>query len=544
MTHSRRCFRPLLALPCLALLFLPGKVLGQKEAAPLDFRIRPLINNTSPASPTIKGIVTEIKPSGGPTAKIHPENLKVKQGTPATFRNVSLADLDVPLVRILWTGPANQRGQSDLFDAVTSNLPPGSYPITLEVFDRRKRSSKTNATLEVFAATARVEQKDQLKELLVIPRVTPDFGRQSSPPPVKPFARIRPERPQVPQGEKAVFMSASTPEGQVRERWTGPGNQTGADRRFEVDTNGLTPGPYAVELEVLGPNKQRDRATARLEVTPPPVKPIAKIRPDSQSVEQGRSAVFESQSTPKGLLKEKWTGPRNQEGQGHIFEIPTETLSLRQYVIRLEVFDREQNKAKTQAMLHVLPTPEKPEVKDPPPRVRLSAKPNPAKKGESIFFEAKEEPPRKNLEYRFDFGDDQVREWSPEPAAKHFYANAGTYQTRVGVRIRGKEPWPGDPKVIIVQITSVLPPNRWILTVLAFVAGGGYLLLRKIQKIFPHRAPRIVFKPMTDPGEQGVNTIAQSGIETEIRIRSITDGGVQDIETVGSLISEERRGHE
>jgi hypothetical protein len=109
----------------------------------------------------------------------------------------------------------------------------------------------------------------------------------------------------------------------------------------------------------------------------------------------------------------------------------------------------------------------------------------------------------------------------------------------------GKEPWPGD--IVAIKVESP-PPNGGdigpIAVLVAFGTGGGYLLFRRIRKNYLHQPSRLRFNPVPDQGEQDFQNAGLSGIESEMKIRSAADRGEQDIEIVGSLISEERREHE
>ncbi|RPI36495.1 MAG: PKD domain-containing protein [Nitrospiraceae bacterium] len=86
----------------------------------------------------------------------------------------------------------------------------------------------------------------------------------------KPVARIEPSQATVTQGERVIFASRSVPEGAIRERWKGPGNQQGTGQQFEVGTKQLGPGKYRIVLEVHDRHGQNDRVEATLVVVSPP----------------------------------------------------------------------------------------------------------------------------------------------------------------------------------------------------------------------------------------------------------------------------------
>ena len=217
-TNTRRCFCCLVILACLPLLVLTPEVFGQKENTRPELKCN-LRQKLNPAPPTAIRIGPKTELPGGPVARIAPKNLKVKQGDPAVFRNVSLFDPDVPLARLFWIGPDKVRKQTDPFEVQTGNLQPGNYQIILEVFDKRNRSSNAKATLEVLALPPKRGEKPPLKDLRIIPPEVIGSVKDPIPTPERPVARIQPDRLRVVQGERVVFRSESTPAGRVRGRW-------------------------------------------------------------------------------------------------------------------------------------------------------------------------------------------------------------------------------------------------------------------------------------------------------------------------------------
>ncbi|MEW6417524.1 MAG: PASTA domain-containing protein [Nitrospirota bacterium] len=116
----------------------------------------------------------------------------------------------------------------------------------------------------------------------------------------KPVAKINPAHLRVTQGEKADFGSQSTPEGGIRERWTGPGGHKATGNSFRVYTDQLNPDSYVIMLEVIDRWGQTDRATATLEVIPKPVvKYNVTIQADPTSIEEGKSVRFEAALHPQ-----------------------------------------------------------------------------------------------------------------------------------------------------------------------------------------------------------------------------------------------------
>jgi hypothetical protein len=115
----------------------------------------------------------------------------------------------------------------------------------------------------------------------------------------KPVARINPAHLRVVQGEKADFGSQSTPEGGIRESWTGPGGQKATGNSFKVYTDQLNPDSYVITLKVIDRWEQVDRATATLEVIPKPIgKYNVTIQADPTSIEEGKSVRLEAALHP------------------------------------------------------------------------------------------------------------------------------------------------------------------------------------------------------------------------------------------------------
>src|SRR5947208_10556088 len=87
--------------------------------------------------------------STGPRAQIAPPQREVTQGENADFISRSVADPDVPINSLLWTGPSRQTSQNNRFVVETAKLRPGFYEVTLTVIDKRQRQNQAVAKLIV-----------------------------------------------------------------------------------------------------------------------------------------------------------------------------------------------------------------------------------------------------------------------------------------------------------------------------------------------------------------------------------------------------------
>lgn len=156
-------------------------------------------------------------------------------------------------------------------------------------------------------------------------------------------------------------------------------------------------------------------------------KPVAKINPAHIRVTQGEKAVFESQSTPEGVIRERWRGPRSQTGEGRNFEVRTDQLNPGQYEIVLLIMDRREQSDKALATLEVAPRLVK-------YKVGIEADANRIKQNQSIRFRALLSPRLQNVEYRFNFGDGTRSGWTVGHETEHAYMTPGSYQVFVAVR--------------------------------------------------------------------------------------------------------------
>ena len=162
---------------------------------------------------------------------------------------------------------------------------------------------------------------------------------------------------------------------------------------------------------------------------------------------------------------------------------------------------------------------------EPPRALSLHASPDSAATGKTVHFTARIEPPNRETEYSFFFGDGVQTEWSRHYTAQHTYRQPEIYNAYVMARVGQDQIVESAP----VGISIISPPGnggrfRVILIVFAAIAaaGVGYFLLRpiKIPKIIPH----------ADPGAQSIDSEQTLDLKHEIQVRLFPDRGSQTIE--------------
>ncbi len=289
-------------------------------------------------------------------------------------------------------------------------------------------------------------------------------------------------------------------------------------------------------------------------------KPLAKINPVYKKVAQGEQADFGSQSAPEGGIREIWTGPGGQKAKGNSFKVYTDQLNPDTYEIMLEVIDGWGRTDRAKATMEVVPNPIAKY------NVTIQADHTSMEEGKSVRFEAALHPPIRNIQYRFNFGD-QWSDWTVESELQHAYSSPGMYHAFVIVRKEGKiiaESRPVDIDIYRVYLPpgdrarrepipdadgrpGIPPWLKWagIITGLGAVFGAGYYLSTKAHNKKKEKllGPSIHIRPYKDIGVRQIEseTAVPSGFE--ICLRPVSDKGKQDIEAKGSLI-DERREHE
>lgn len=111
-----------------------------------------------------------------------------------------------------------------------------------------------------------------------------------------PVAKITPEYLSVVQGERAAFESQSAPRWSIREDWHGPAGQAGRGRRFQILTEGLSPGQHEIVLTVTDNRGMTEEASAILTVVPVVRDIVFEVQPNP--VESGKTANFSARTEP------------------------------------------------------------------------------------------------------------------------------------------------------------------------------------------------------------------------------------------------------
>ncbi len=348
----------------------------------------------------------------------------------------------------------------------------------------------------------------------------------------KPSAEIVPETVTVRQGERAVFESVSTGEGNLLATWRGPLDRNHRGKIYNVETGDLSPGEFPVILRVADKNQQWDEAEARLKIIPPYNKPDAVIMPEFQEIKRGETAVFESMSAfdPDLPIQEYWYGPRTPPARGKVFELDTSELEPGTYEVKLEIKDEKDQSDSAAASFRV--------VEKAPYYLNFSVFPKHPEPGSTVTFTANLRPDE-NAEYRFIFGDGTLTEWGPFNKVTHVYDNAGNYQASAVSRLTQKNNEEIYSGKIIINITSS-GGNSWI-----WIAGGiivigsiGALLTIKLRnpsagKIIP---PEVSFRPRKGSGLHEVKVKNSSSFSIAVRLKHVKDKGKQTLKTDGPLV--------
>jgi hypothetical protein len=279
-------------------------------------------------------------------------------------------------------------------------------------------------------------------------------------------------------------------------------------------------------------------------------RPAARIRPGNLRVMQGEDAVFESLSIPEGEIRERWSGPGNQKGEGRHFEIRTDQLRPGRYDIILTIMDSYEKTDEAVATLEIIPQVIEPGGEETHFALTLEWEPDHADPGQPVVFRAYIEPYSEITEYQFIFGDGNVRDWSREPTAENRYSESGKYRAYVIARIDNESVESNTAIIRIMPGSRTQPSNnmKWILIIAGIIAGagGGYYLLSRITK---HKkkpidtSQGIQIRSHKDFGTQYLEPKTSVQTDFEIRMRKVLDKGKQDIEGGDALITDERREH-
>ncbi|MCX6245993.1 MAG: PKD domain-containing protein [Bacteroidetes bacterium] len=187
-------------------------------------------------------------------------------------------------------------------------------------------------------------------------------------------------------------------------------------------------------------------------------------------------------------------------------------------------------------------------------KVNLSSDPPQTEPGKTVIWTATLEPANEKTEYRFVFGDGQVREWSQENIADHIYSQPGSYsayvEVRLNQRIRPLTHYIDQGPIATsesVLISVISPPSTgwrwWLLIIVPVAIAGSYFLFRKKKPgktaIEPPMEIQII--PHAEPGDQKIETAGKHQKDHEVRFRPVSDRDDQTITSESSLIKNERR---
>ena len=276
-------------------------------------------------------------------------------------------------------------------------------------------------------------------------------------PTIRPTAIIKPGYREVAQGENAEFESLSSPSGMIiQETWTGPYGQAATGSRFTINTKGIGPGSYRIELSVIDRYKQTYGAIATLVVVPP-----RQVAPEAQPKARYRVELTASPEIIEIGQNVRFIASLGRELRGAEFNFDfgdgttsawiTEPEIVHQYSLRGELSAfvtvrraREMIARSTRVRIRVTES---------LPRLTLSLHPDNESPyiAENILFRAELSRPLPDARYQFSFGDFIVSEWTPNPEIEHSYGREGTYRAQGLVRVDREKTIESLPVTIMVQ---------------------------------------------------------------------------------------------
>jgi hypothetical protein len=296
----------------------------------------------------------------------------------------------------------------------------------------------------------------------------------------------------------------------------------------------------------------------------PPEQLHAEIRPLSLEVRQGEPAVFTSRSSPRDGIREVWRGPLNQRSTGEGFEVGTADLEPGRYSVELDVTNNREQSAHAQATLLVTAPRVPPRTtgpggeagpEDASPRYSASITSDltETRKSQPVTFTAELLPGRRDVSYRFHFGDG-TRSETRARFAHHEYGTAGTFEAFVEV-LGDHESAIAESTPVVIEVVDAAPPANppedkhfpllpWIGTALS--AGlflGYYLYSRKNETPRSASAPGPRFRAVSrgDAGNRQIDGDLTRFCGPEIGLMPIGDIGRQEIvEQREPIIREER----
>jgi len=218
--------------------------------------------------------------------------------------------------------------------------------------------------------------------------------------------RITPPDMPVRAGEPALFVAKVSPDAAVRYRWQGPNGKTGRSRTFRVDTQGLSAGRHAIELQVVDANKRSANDRTYLLIEAAYQQPIARISPSTLSVTQGEEATFQARYRADDRLKmeRRWDGPAGVSLNSDSYAVPTRDLAPGNHAIHFQVRDAQGQVARAEAELRVEASYRKPVVRIQPQTLTLT-------QGQEGGFQGRYEiDPRLDIAHRLWEGPAGVRQ--------------------------------------------------------------------------------------------------------------------------------------
>jgi hypothetical protein len=203
---------------------------------------------------------------------------------------------------------------------------------------------------------------------------------------------------------------------------------------------------------------------------------------------------------------------------------------------------------------------------EPPPNieVRLTAARQRVNVGEPVMFTATVSPsPPASVLYIFGFGDETGPVRTSRDSVEHVFAAPGDYSVRVEISSEGVSLAGNSLDIQVLEPGAVeVPPTGpngdddlpWrllvILVIAAVVLGGAYLLWRRRSPKLPDSGsreaalhpPGLHYIPHSDPGVQNIGTTdTVKPLARHVAIRTVLDGGRQELGVDGALTLEERR---
>jgi beta-lactam-binding protein with PASTA domain len=166
------------------------------------------------------------------------------------------------------------------------------------------------------------------------------------------------------------------------------------------------------------------------------------------------------------------------------------------------------------------------------PRIELAISDTNPEPNQNVKFDVKVIPETENVEFLFNYGDQQTSGWTNLSTTYHSYTKEYTYTAYVSARIRERILL----KSKLVEINIVSPIN-WA-GIIAGVLSFSLLSLFTYNKVIKPRRIRKIFhqmitvKPQKQFGKQEIKTDSNEIPSFSIRIKPIADSGKQRIKII------------